>query len=326
MKAEKENALTFGVDIGGTKVDTALIDSNGKIVASRYLLLRTEAGPDQVISRIIAAAHECRQESGTAPAGMGVGVAGQIDKVSGIVRCSPNLPGWQDVPLRDRLQGALGIPVVIDNDVRMITRGEWTHGAGKGINDLVCLFVGTGVGGGIVNGGRLVEGCRNTAGELGHTTIVVNGRQCHCPNQGCLEAYAGGWAIAERAREAVSANPERGKTLLTLAGRVDQISSITVSEAYREGDPLANALVQETAQFLAAGVVSIVNVFNPCVLILGGGVIHGTPEYISMVEKFARTHALQTPVENLRIVAAALGNKAGVVGAAALARNLLKAA
>jgi glucokinase len=152
---------------------------------------------------------------------------------------------------------------------------------------------------------------------------MAGGRQCHCPNQGCLEAYAGGWAIAERAQESVRADPEAGQTLIALAGSVEQISAVTVTQAYTKGDALARRLVTETAQYLAAGVVSIVNAFNPCLIILGGGVIQGMPEYISMIEPIVRAKALQATVENLRIVTAALGSKAGVIGAAALARDYI---
>ena len=255
---------------------------------------------------------------------MGVGVAGQIDKTNGVVRCSPNLPDWQEIPLRARLEEALNIPVTVNNDVRVITWGEWQHGAGKGVNDLVCLFVGTGVGGGIVSNGRLLEGCQNTAGELGHMTIVAGGRQCHCRNEGCLEAYAGGWAIAERAQDAVRANPAAGQTLVALAGEISNISAITVAQAYKNGDPLAHRLVKDTARYLASGIVSIVNAFNPCLVILGGSVILGLPDIVPIIEKRVRDQALQTPVENLRITTAALGNKAGVIGAAALARSLIR--
>ena len=193
----------------------------------------------------------------------------------------------------------------------------------QGIHDLVCLFVGTGIGGGVVSNGRLIEGCQNTAGELGHITVVAAGRKCHCPNEGCMEAYAGGWAIAERAQDAVRANPSAGQTLLSLAGEIPLISSITVSQAYHNGDPLAQRLIKDTAKYLAAGLVSIVNAFNPCLIILGGSVIQGLPDLILRRTR-VRAQALQTPVENLHIVTAALGNKAGVIGAAALARSLVK--
>jgi glucokinase len=222
------------------------------------------------------------------------------------------------------LEEALVLPVEVTNDVRAATYGEWIYGAGQGVDDLICLFVGTGVGGGIVSGGKLLEGCNNSAGELGHLTIMTDGRQCHCRNRGCLEAYAGGWAIAERAQEAVRSDPKAGQSLITLAGSVERITAATVTEAYANGDHVAQLIVEETAHFLAAGVVGIINAFNPCLLVLGGGVIQGSPMYLSMVERAVRIYALEAALEGLRIVTAALGNKAGVIGAAALARHRLQ--
>ena len=157
-------------------------------------------------------------------------------------------------------------------------------------------------------------------------TIVADGRRCHCPNRGCLEAYAGGWAIAERAQEAVGADLQAGQRLVALAGDIKQISAATVSQACSDGDPLARHLVEETAQYLAAGVVGIINAFNPCLLVLGGGVIQGRPEYVSEVERVVRENALQAAVQGLRIAMAALGDKAGVIGAAALARDEIEKA
>lgn len=320
ITSEDRNLLILGVDVGGSKIETALVNTADCILASHRRSIHPEKNPDRVIADIVASIGICLRKTNQAALGLGIGVAGQVDKVTGTVRFSPNL-GWHNVPLRARLEEALGLPVVIDNDVRAATWAEWQHGAGQGVNDLVCLFVGTGIGGGVVSGGCLLEGCHNSAGELGHTTIIASGRHCRCPNQGCLEAYAGGWAIAERAQEAVRADPKAGQTLVTLAGNIQHISAITVSRAYTDGDPLARRLVEETAQYLAAGVVSIVNAFNPCLLVLGGGVIQGLPEYIPMVDRSVRANALETAVEHLRIVIAALGNKAGVIGAAALARN-----
>ena len=204
--AGSSEVLTLGVDLGGTKVEMALVDAAGRIVASQRRPTQPEKGPDAVIADIVACVETCLGEAGKAAQSLGVGVAGQLDR-TGTLRFSPNL-GWRNVSLKVKLEEALGIPVVIDNDVRAATRGEWRHGAGQGVNDLVCLFVGTGIGGGVVSGGRILEGCSNTAGELGHMTIVADGRRCHCPNRGCLEAYAGGWAIAERAQETVRADPQ----------------------------------------------------------------------------------------------------------------------
>lgn len=269
MDSISQDLLTLGIDIGGTKIDTALVDASGNIVSTYYRLVDHSKDPDKTIADVIDSVTVCLRESGKIASAVGIGVAGQIDKTNGIVRSSPNLPDWQNVPLRGKLEEALGIPVIVNNDVRVITWGEWQHGAGQGVNDLVCLFVGTGIGGGIVSDGRLLEGCQNTAGELGHITIIAGGRKCHCPNEGCLEAYAGGWAIAERAQDAVKANPSAGSTLVKLAGDITNISSITVAMAYHDGDPLALRLVKDTARYLAAGIVSIVNAFNPCLIILG---------------------------------------------------------
>ena len=311
--------LTMGVDLGGTKIETALVDAAGHILSSHRRLTHLDKGPDRVIADIVMSVETCQGEVSKRAQALGIGVAGQVDR-AGTLRFAPNL-GWRNVPLQQRLEETLNMPVAINNDVRAATWGEWQHGAGQGVDDLVCLFVGTGVGGGIVSGGRLLEGCRNTAGELGHITIVSGGRRCHCPNQGCLEAYAGGWAIAKRAQEAVSSDPEAGQCLLTLAGSVREISAATVTQAYTDGDLLASRLVEETAQYLAAGVVSIVNTFNPRLLVLGGGVIQGLSEYVCKVERTVRENALQAAVEGLCIVTAALSDKAGVIGAAALARD-----
>ena len=157
-------------------------------------------------------------------------------------------------------------------------------------------------------------------------TIVSNGRHCHCRNQGCLEAYTGGWAIGERVQEAVRNDPKAGKALITLAGSIEKISATTVTEAYANGDPLAQRMVEETAQFLAAGLMGIINAFNPCLIVLGGGVIQGLSVYTSLVQHMVRLKALEAALEGLRIVTAALGNKAGVIGAAALARHRLYSA
>ncbi|MEE8401551.1 MAG: ROK family protein, partial [Candidatus Hydrothermarchaeaceae archaeon] len=207
------------------------------------------------------------------------------------------------------------------NDVRAATYGEWQHGSGKGVDDMVVIFVGTGIGGGVVSGGRILEGCYNTGGELGHTMLVSGGRKCRCPNRGCLEAYSGGWAIAERAKEAVSENPAQGETLKTLGGGTKNITAATVSQAYGEGDILAKRLVEETGKYLASGVVGIVNAFSPCLLAFGGGVIEGLPVLINAVEKTIRKRALTPGSEKLKVVKGELGVKAGVIGASEMARN-----
>jgi glucokinase len=317
---DKADQLTLGVDLGGTKVETALIDEAGHIVSSEKHATQSERGPDRVIADIIGCVSACLGQAGKTAKVLGVGVAGQVDGHTGVVRFAPNL-GWKDVPLRAKLEQALGFSVFIVNDVRAATWGEWRYGAGRGIDDLICLFIGTGIGGGIVSGGRLLEGCRNSAGELGHVPVVTGGRYCHCRNRGCLEAYVGGWAIAERAQAAVRLEPGAGRQLTDLAGRVEKISAATVAQAYSQGDSLAERLVEETAEYLSVGMTGFVNALNPCLIVLGGGVIQGLPHLASLVDSMVRVRALETAVEHLRVTTAVLGNNAGVVGAATLARH-----
>lgn len=311
---------TLGVDLGGTKIAAALVDAGGKILAEYTIPTGAERSALDVIADIVTCLRERLGPHARDAAALGIGVAGQIDPADGTVRDAPNIH-WHDVPLGAELSSALGLPVFVTNDVRAATWGEWLHGAGRGAQDLMTLFVGTGVGGGIVSGGRILTGCTNTAGEIGHVTVVTDGRRCTCSNRGCLEAYVGGWAIAAQAREAARAEPADARRLIDLAGSVEAITAKTVAQAFREDDRFARRLVDEVARYLAAGIVTFVNAFNPCLFILGGGVIEGVPEIAEMVEKPVRAHALAAATRQLRFSRAALGNDAGVVGAAAIARD-----
>ncbi len=313
--------LTLGVDLGGTKLNVALVDAKGSLLCLHHSLIHSSKEPNSVIANLRAGVDDCLKKTELQAEALGVGVAGQVNR-NGVVHSSPNL-GWRNFPLKKELEKQFSLPILVTNDVRAATWGEWQYGAGKGVNDLAVLFVGTGIGGGIINDGEVLYGCLNSGGELGHITLVYDGRQCRCPNRGCLEAYAGGWAIAERAKQAVQADPKEGNFLVSLAGRIEQITAATVGNAYHKGDLLARNLVEETGRFLAAGVVSIVNAFNPCVLILGGGVVEGIPDLIQIVKTVVPTLALEAAVEKLKIVKAALGGNAGAIGAAAVARKLL---
>ena len=322
MMAQKKitEPLTLGVDLGGTKVNVALVDASGRLLHACHSLIHASKEPNRVIADIHAGVDVCLRKTGLQAEALGIGVAAQVD-LAGVVHGSPNL-GWRNFPLKKELEKQLGLPVLVTNDVRAATWGEWRYGAGKGVDDLAVLFVGTGIGGGVISGGEVLSGCSNAAGELGHITLVYEGRKCRCPNRGCLEAYAGGWAIAERAQEAIRAAPEEGHCLVSLAGGVDHVTAATVGRAYHEGDLLARTLVEETGRFLAAGAVSIVNVFSPCVLVLGGGVVEGIPELIQIVDDIVPTMALEAAVEKLKIVKAALGADAGAIGAATLAQKV----
>jgi glucokinase len=314
-------SFTLGVDLGGTKVKTALVDNTGRIVSEHKYPTQAKKGVQAVISDIVTCINECLDKSREKAQALGIGVAGQVTR-EGRVQYAPNL-NWRNVSLKEILETKLGLPVVVINDVRAATWGEWCYGSGKGVRDLVVLFIGTGIGGGVLMDEHMIEGCSNTGGELGHMTIVTDGRKCHCPNSGCLEAYAGGWAIAERAQIAVEKYPQAGQELIALAGKIDTITAATVTQSFREGGSFASRLVQETVTYLSAGVVSIVNAFNPCLIVLGGGVIEGLPQLVEMVEKKVKRRALTAATEGLRFVKATLGDNAGVVGAAVLARDII---
>ena len=318
-----DEGLTIGVDLGGTKVKTALVDSKGKIIAEYAYPTQSEKGPASVINDILVCTQTCLNQTDRAKVtAIGIGVAGQVD-LNGVIQYAPNL-NWHTIDLKAYLERQLELPTIVVNDVRAATWGEWCYGAGQNVSDLIVLFVGTGIGGGVVTDGRLLKGCNNTGGELGHTTIIVNGRQCHCPNKGCLEAYAGGWAIAERAQEAVQMNRKKGEGITQLAGRLEDITAAHVSLAYHENDPVAQQLVNDTCMYLSAGIVGIINAFNPCLFVFGGGVIEGLPIMISKIEQLTRDRALKASVENLKFIKAALGTSAGVIGAATLARASIR--
>jgi glucokinase len=307
----------LGVDLGGTKVEVALIGAagDGEYTRLAFRRLPTEAddGPEAVVERIAAAAREVLAEAAgpaypadPAPGppgravrhvyGAGVGVAGQVDGPRGVVRSAPNLPGWEEFPLGPSLSARLGLPVALTNDVNAAALGEQVAGAGRGFDDVVVILVGTGVGGGVVSRGRLVEGAGGYASELGHLTLVAHGRPCTCGNLGCLEAYCGGWAIAERARE------------------------VGLETPLDPDVPAARALIEETGRYLGAGLVGIIHAFNPRRVILGGGVIEGLPELVEIATAEIREHTIPVFQEGLEIVPPALGRDAGTLGAAHLAR------
>ncbi|HXW67939.1 MAG TPA: ROK family protein [Thermoplasmata archaeon] len=309
----------LGIDLGATKVISGLVDESGRILHHSGRHVHANDGPGGVIRTVARAARASLGDGAALPSRVGIAVAAQVDPRTGTVVHAPNL-GWRDVPLARRLSEELGASVTVINDARAAALAEWKHGAGIGVHDLFCLSLGTGVGGAAIVGGRLLEGGSHALGEVGHMTIVVGGRRCHCPNWGCLEAYVGGWAIAERARETVRAEPSAGAGLVARAGSADAITAQTVFQSYRAGDALAGRIVRETERFLADGVVGLVNAFNPSLLILQGGLVAGMPEFVPVVESAIRARC-QPPAAGARVVTAQLGEDAAVVGAACVARD-----
>ncbi len=309
----------IGIDLGGTKIEIALVDSNGNIGGRINVPTDVKGGPSAIIKQILDGVTELSDKEDLSwLSGVGIGVAGQITRENGVVRHAPNLK-WDNVPIKEELSKHINLPIAVVNDVRAAAWGEWLHGAGKGCDDIVCVFVGTGIGGGVVSGGKMLSGFTNTAGELGHITIEIDGPVCTCGNHGCLESLASGWAIGRDAREMAAANPGQGAKLLELAeGKIENINAEIVEKAFRDNDSLAKDIIQRAARALSAGMVGIVNAFNPCRLILGGGVLEGLQEIIKIVENGIRENALVASTSKLEVIPAKLHNEAGVIGAAAL--------
>lgn len=310
----------IGVDLGGTKIDVAQVDATGKVHARLRLPTDVKSGPAAVERQIRNAVNDlCGKNFTSAPVGIGIGVAGQVEPGTGVVRFAPNL-NWHDLPLLGNLEQSLHMSGIAINDVRAATWGEWLYGAGQGCSDMICVFVGTGVGGGIVSGGRMITGATNTAGEIGHITIDMNGPVCYCGNRGCLEAFAGGRAISRYTREIIIADPAQGQYLLKLAGgELEAITTKMIVEAAHVGDALSMKVMVRMIEALIAGCASIVNILNPARLVLGGGVTEGFPELLERVKEGIRKRALPAAAEKLEVVPAGLKNDSGVVGAAAVA-------
>jgi glucokinase len=254
--------------------------------------------------------------SGKTIAGLGIGAPGPLDTKRGVVLLTPNL-GWTNFPLRDRLQTELNLPATLDNDANCAIFGEWWRGAARGARHVVGLTVGTGIGGGIVLDGAIYHGASDIAGELGHMTIDSTGRRCKCGNYGCLEAYASGPNIAARAVEGIEAGADTALPTY-VHGNLERITAQVVYEAAHDGDEYALEVVRDTAKFLGAGVSNVINIFNPEVVVICGGVTLAGDRLFVPLRSEVKRRAFKPAVEVCRIVPGELTGTAGVYGAAAV--------
>jgi glucokinase len=312
----------IGVDLGGTKIEVALVHSSGLLQDRLRIATESQQGYMSILNRIKETINQLyNQNKNITPAIIGIGVPGQISKDHDIVHDAPNLK-WHEVNLKDDLSAMLHKQVFICNDVRAATWGEWLYGAGKNCDDLVCVFIGTGIGGGIVSGGRMLTGSNNTAGEIGHISIDINGPKCHCGNNGCFEALAGGWAIARDVKAIVDADRNGGKLILTLAGNdINNITAKTIAIAAQKNDELSKIIIDNLVIALIAGFSTVINAYGPRRLILGGGIMEGMPQLLDRIEKGVRKCALKAAIENFEVLPASLHSDSGVIGAAAFALN-----
>lgn len=311
-----------GVDLGGTNIVSLLMSQAGKILARDTRRSLGKESKERTISQMVASVREILREGerlkvfSKSILGVGIGSPGPVNTKKGVIHYAPNLPHWTNVPLVQILKDELNLPIFLENDANAAALGEWWLGAGKGIDNLVLLTLGTGIGGGIIIEGKVLHGAWDTAAEIGHMIIHEGGLTCGCGKRGCFEAYASATGVVKRTLAAI----EKGeKTLLInlVENRLEDITCELIFKTAEKGDSLAKWIVEETARYLGIGIASIVNIINPQMIILSGGMTAAGDLLFKPVRKYAQENASAAAIKGVKIVPAALGGNAGAVGAAA---------
>ncbi|MDY0747295.1 ROK family protein [Paucibacter sp. R3-3] len=312
--AVPEASFAVGIDLGGTQVRAALVDGKGTLLARAALPTDKAGGPKAVLGQMQSLVHEVSRSVGLdkVPA-VGVASPGPLDARAGVILTIPTLPGWVDIPLVEWLSDWLGKPVTLGNDGVVAAVGEWHFGAGRGLQDFVYVTVSTGIGGGVIADGRVLQGRRSLASHLGHMTVEASGPLCQCGNPGCWEALASGTALGANARAAVLQHPAS-----RLAALTEPLTGQHVFEAAAQGDALAQELVANEGRWLGVGIVNLLHLYSPELVVIGGGVSHGFELLHPIIRQHVDSYAMP-PFRSVPIVRAALGSDSGLVGAAALA-------
>jgi glucokinase len=319
----KNDVTYIGIDFGGTNIKAIGITSEGETLCEKNVPANAEKGPEQVIEKIVSLINEVVDDCPVPREqfnAVGVAAAGIVDMERGICRFLPNLPGWVNIHLVEKLLRKIDLQTFLINDVRAMTLAEWTLGAGVGVKNLICIAVGTGIGGGIVLDGKLYFGSEGLAGEIGHQTIEPDGPRCTCGNHGCLEALASGANIAFQAIRIV----KQGATTIIrdlVENDLNRITPMVVAEAARSGDQMALDIWEREAYYLGMGLANLVVIFNPEMIILGGGIAEASDLLIEGVQETLRDRVLLGhDLKRLRIVPCKLKNLSGAIGAAAWAQ------
>ena len=311
----------LAIDIGGTNIRTAVVSDKYQIIAKEECLTLADEGPQPVIERMLSAVdHLLRNVSLSQLHSISIAAAGAINVEEGVVTLSPNLPGWHDVPLRDIVAKKYGVNTFLINDANAAALGEHRFGAGRGINNLIYLTVSTGIGGGIIINNQLYSGECGGAGEIGHMTIDVNGPRGSCGNIGCLEGLASGTAMAKDAIRRIN-DGERSSLTEMVGSRIENITAKEVEMAARNGDSLALEVISQAATYLGVGLVNLVNIFNPAMIIIGGGMAKMGDLLLNPARQVVKERAFPLSAQTVRIVPAQLGDGAGVLGAVIFARQ-----
>ncbi len=305
----------LGIDIGGTKTIVAVANDSGEILSLERITTLREKGPERVLADIESALKSLVARTGTSQSdirAMGIGCGGPLDRETGVILTAPNLPGWDNLPLAKHFEDIFSAPAFIDNDVNLMALGEARRGAGKGIDYSAYFNIGTGIGGGIIINGKVYRGCGN-AGEFGHQIIIPDGPPCLCGRRGCLEALASGTSIARRAREYLAEN--QSSFILNYAKDISSVSAENVAQAASDGDELALRIWSETGEYIGLGVANVVNILNPRLVIIGGGVSKAGDMLFQPIRETVRKRAMKQLVDDVTIVPGVLGDLAGVIGA-----------
>jgi len=310
--------LVLGIDLGGTAIKTALVTSDRKVLAKASRPTEADKGLESVLQAMTVGAHEVLEQAQVSMSDViaaGIGAPGPMNWETGMVFSPPNLPGWKNVPLAERMSSLLGVPCYVDNDGNLACYGEFWMGAGQGSQNMCALTLGTGVGGGVVVGGNLVHGIDGTAGEVGHMKVERDGRTCGCGAQGCLEAYGSVSGMITTAQEKLS-NGEPSILRDLCGGNESIITGKMISDAAQQGDAIALDVLQETGVWLGVGISSLINLLNPEKIVLCGGMIAAGEALLEPIRKTALQRSFDVPGIRAEIVTAALGSDSGVLGAA----------
>ncbi|TYB68766.1 ROK family protein [Nonomuraea sp. PA05] len=315
---EHDLPAVLSLDIGGTKLAAGVVTGDGLIHGWQVTPTLRQEGPQPVLTRLFDLGRKAIAEAGVPEvAAVGISCGGPLDAATGVLQCPPHLPGWIDVPIGALATEAFGVPAALENDATAAALGEFRYGAGRGTSTMLYLTISTGVGGGAVIGGRLHRGAAGNGGELGHVMVRPGGRKCSCGRRGCLEAYASGTSIAERAREALAAG--RPSSLSALA----RPRAEDVSRAAEAGDPLAVEVWDETTWALGTALTDLVNAFEPELVVLGGGVTRSGARLLDPVAAAVARDAMPPAARAARFELAKLGDGVCVVGAGAVAHDLV---
>jgi len=309
----------IGFDLGGTYMKAAIISTEGEMLYNTEAKTLGYEAKENVITRIEDTMADCMnkaKELGYEVKSIGIGCPGQIDSDKGLVRHSPNLKDWNDVPIGEIISKNFGVPVAIDNDVRTAARGEHKFGAGRGYKDILCVTIGTGIGGGIILNNEIMRGSTQTMGELGHITLKEDGPLCGCGNYGCLEALASGTAIVRDANELMERKPST--KLKKCVDEGQDLNVLLIATLANEGDEDCLNIMTQAGKWIGIGLAGIINIINPEIIIIGGGVSLAGDLIFNPIKEEIVKRTLKIPRELVKIVPTELGYNSGIIGASTL--------